>query len=104
MGSRSRSGTSRRSAASERERQHLESEERSRLAIEAAAIGTWDVDVAGGGRGWAPRFRSILGVGEDVVPDPKLFLSLIDPRDRERVDALYRAAYRGQDEGRYAAE
>jgi PAS domain-containing protein len=36
--------TVQRSVDSERERRHLESEERARLAIEAAAIGTWDVD------------------------------------------------------------
>jgi PAS domain S-box-containing protein len=93
-----------RSAESERERRHLESEERARLAIEAAAIGTWDVDVPTGTRRWSSRFRAILGVGEDVTPDPKLFLSLIDPRDRERVDALYRDAYQGVGDGRYAAE
>jgi PAS domain S-box-containing protein len=92
------------SADAERQRRLAESEERQRLAIEAASIGTWDVDATTGSRRWSERMRSILGIGEEVAADPKLFSSLIDVRDRERVNALYRGAYEGADEGRYATE
>jgi len=89
---------------SARERALAESEERLRLATEAASIGTWDVDATTGARRWSARMRAILGIGEEVAADPKLFSALIDPRDRERVNALYRGAYAGDGEGRYATE
>jgi PAS domain S-box-containing protein len=92
------------SARTERQRQLAESEERLRLATEAASIGTWDVDATTGSRRWSARMRAILGIGEEVTADPKLFSALIDPRDRERVNALYRGAYAGDGEGRYATE
>ena len=92
------------SANTERQRALAESEERLRLATEAASIGTWDVDATTGSRRWSARMRAILGIGEDVTADPKLFSALIDPRDRERVNALYRGAYAGDGEGRYATE
>ena len=72
------------SARTERQRQLAESEERLRLATEAASIGTWDVDATTGSRRWSARMRAILGIGEEVAADPKLFSALIDPRDRER--------------------
>jgi PAS domain-containing protein len=64
------------SADTERQRQLAESEERLRLATEAASIGTWDVDATTGSRRWSARMRSILGIGEDVEADPKLFSAL----------------------------
>jgi PAS domain S-box-containing protein len=96
--------TEERSAEMARQRQLAESEERLRLAAEAAAIGTWDVDVATGSRRWSAQMRAILGIGEEVQADPKLFSALIDPRDRERVNDLYRRIYEGHEGGRYATE
>ena len=92
------------SARTERQRALAESEERLRLATEAASIGTWDVDATTGSRRWSARMRAILGIGEEVTADPKLFSALIDPRDHERVNALYRGADAGDGEGRYATE
>ena len=79
-------------------------EERFALAAEAASIGTWDVDVAGGTRRWSPQFRRILGVSDDATPDTGLFSSLIHPDDRKWVNAFYKAAYAGEGGGRYSAE
>jgi PAS domain S-box-containing protein len=86
------------------ERRLLKSEEHLRLAAEAAEIGTWDVDPQSGARHWSAHFRAILGLPDDAAPNPGLFSSLIHPEDRARIEELYRNAYAGLDEGRYAAE
>jgi PAS domain S-box-containing protein len=96
--------TQQRSADVERQRRLAESEERLRLAADAAAIGTWDVDLATGVRRWSSQMRTILGLGEEVAPDPRLFSSLIDPRDRDRVNELFRRVYKGHEPDRYATE
>jgi PAS domain S-box-containing protein len=88
----------------ESERRPLKSEEHLRLAAEAAEIGTWDVDPQTGARHWSSHFRNILGLAEEVEPNTGLFSSLIHPKDRDRVNELYRLAYEGADGGRYATE
>jgi PAS domain S-box-containing protein len=74
----------------ESERRLLKSEEHLRLAAEAAEIGTWDVDPQTGARHWSSHFRNILGLAEEVEPNTGLFSSLIHPKDRDRVNELYR--------------
>ncbi len=54
----------------ERERQLAESEERQRLAFQAAGIGTWDVEVTTGRRVWSDEFRQILGLPADFLRIP----------------------------------
>jgi len=85
-------------------RKLLNSEEHLRLAAEAALIGTWEVDPQANARHWSPQFRAILGLAESVEPDDQLFSSLIDHKDRDRINGLYRAAYAGENDGSYAAE
>jgi PAS domain S-box-containing protein len=96
--------TEQHSAEVERQRLLAESEERLRLAADAAAIGTWDVDLPGRERRWSEQMKALLGLSPEVQPDPRLFSSLIDERDRDRVNDLFRRVYRGEDAGRYAAE
>ena len=81
-----------------------ESEERSRLAIEATGIGIWDVDAIAGTRRWSPEFRAILGLPADAEADMLRFSELIHPDDRDWVNELYRRAYRPESGGRYEAE
>ncbi|MDF3063941.1 MAG: histidine kinase [Microvirga sp.] len=96
--------TEQRSAEAEKTRQLINAEEHLRLAAEAAQIGTWEVDPCTGSRRWSARFRTILGLSEEAQPDPALFSSLIDERDREWVNAMYRGAYEGANGGAYSAE
>ncbi len=61
-----------------------ESEERFRLAAEAAGLGVWDYDMATDRREWSDRLRQILGVGTDDEPSLALAEECVHPADRER--------------------
>lgn len=88
----------------ERERALAASEERQRLAFEAAGIGIWDVDVVAGTRSWSPEYRMILGLPEDHPADPDAFAAMIVPEDRPRVMASYADLYRPGARSRYLEE
>ncbi|HEX6015567.1 MAG TPA: PAS domain S-box protein, partial [Geminicoccaceae bacterium] len=74
------------------------------LAVEAAGLGTWDVDVVSGARRWSDEQKAILGLPPDTRPDHGLFVSLIHPDDRAWVVERYRRAYEPAGGGRYQAE
>ena len=40
-----------------------------RLAVEAAKLGTWNVDLVAGTRVWSEEFRAIVGLDPSVRPD-----------------------------------
>ncbi|OYW44513.1 MAG: hypothetical protein B7Z08_09225 [Sphingomonadales bacterium 32-68-7] len=61
-----------------------ESEERFRLATEAARLGVWDYDAALDQRDWSGRLREILGIGPDTEPTLELAASIVHPMDRAR--------------------
>ena len=90
------------------------SEERLRLATDAAEIAFWDVNVVDGTLVWQPRLRQMFGItGEDPLTLDDFFNGL-HPEDREAVAvafaascdpqrrALYNVEYRtvGRDDGR----
>lgn len=61
------------------------SEERYRLAVEAALDGVWDWQVRTGELWWSARFLTILGRDpSDLEPSFDAFLSLVHPDDRAR--------------------
>lgn len=70
-----------------------EGEERLRLAIESAGLGTFDYDVAAGERRWSPEFRSIVGLAPDERADFELFASMIHAADRAGFVARYHGAF-----------
>ena len=60
------------------------SEERLRLALEAAEDGYWDWDIVSGRVYWSPRCYTMLGYEPDAFPvDFETWLALIHPDDRE---------------------
>lgn len=61
-----------------------ESEERLRLAQEAAGIGTYDFDFLTGRIAWDARMRAIWGVQEGQPVTLRLFVEGIHPKDRRR--------------------
>ncbi len=81
-------------AEAERAALHV-SEERRRLAVEAAGTGTWDWEPATGRVLWDARTRELLNVDPDVVVDYPLFRTRLHPVDRERVEAVLDAARPG---------
>lgn len=67
-----------------------------RLGIEGAGIGTWDIDLATRKLVWSPTARSLFGVAEDTPVSYELFLSLLEPADRDRTEkALTRSLHGG---------
>ncbi len=71
-----------------REEEELRAAEtRTRLATEAADLGTFDIDLATDRVVWSERFKALLGVEESFEPTLDSLTSFIHPADRERFDA-----------------
>ncbi|MBB4615976.1 putative bifunctional diguanylate cyclase/phosphodiesterase [Sphingomonas abaci] len=64
------------------------SEERFRLAAEAAGVGIWDYDALLGRRLWSDVFRAMLGLDPDVPAEPATALALVVPEDRPMLQQL----------------
>uniref|UniRef100_UPI000F7F8AFD bifunctional diguanylate cyclase/phosphodiesterase n=1 Tax=Altericroceibacterium xinjiangense TaxID=762261 RepID=UPI000F7F8AFD len=73
-----------------------ESEERFRLAAEAAGFGVWDFDPVTATRRWSNRLLTIFGLEEDVEPAVKVAADRVHPEDRARFLTLLEQA--GADE------
>ena len=56
-----------------------------RLRIEGFGVGTWDLDLTTRKLDWSDTTRSLFGVAPDTPVTFELFLSLLQPRDRERI-------------------
>jgi diguanylate cyclase (GGDEF)-like protein/PAS domain S-box-containing protein len=78
-----------------------DSEERFRLAAEAAGLGIWDYDATRDRREWSPHFKAMLGLGEDVEPSVVTALELVVPADRALLKALVDAARAGDGSHRF---
>ncbi|MBG9390556.1 hybrid sensor histidine kinase/response regulator [Caenimonas aquaedulcis] len=68
------------------------SEERLRLATDAAEIAFWDVDVLNGTLIWQPRLREMFGFSDDAPLTLDDFSTGLHPEDREAVMAAFAAA------------
>lgn len=79
-----------------------ESEERFRLAAEAAGLGVWDYDLAEDRRQWSDRLREIMGIGPDVEPTMAIAEACVHPADRGKFVRTLRQA-RAIDAGRFEA-
>jgi PAS domain S-box-containing protein len=71
------------------EAQWRESEERLRLATEAADIGWWDVEEGHGRLSWPPRVKAMFGISADAPVSMDDFYNGLHPDDRDRVAAAY---------------
>jgi diguanylate cyclase (GGDEF)-like protein/PAS domain S-box-containing protein len=69
-----------------------ESEERFRLAAEAAGLGVWDYDLTNDRREWSGRLREIFGLGLEVEPSLAVAEACMHPADRARVMRVLRQA------------
>ncbi len=73
-----------------------ESEERYALAVEGANDGLWDWDVGGGNVYFSPRWKAMLGYGDDEVGStPGEWFRRIHPDDLERMRAAISAHLEG---------
>lgn len=67
-----------------------------RLRIEGFGVGTWDLDLATQKLEWSDAAKSLFGVAPDEPVTYALFLSLLEPADRDRTEeAIARAARTG---------
>ncbi|MBV8526237.1 MAG: PAS domain-containing protein, partial [Acetobacteraceae bacterium] len=81
-------GQARRRAEAEAQR----SEDRGRLAIEAAELGTWHWDLITGDLVWSERCKAMFGLPPDASMTYGRFLSALHPDDRAPIDAAVQAA------------
>ena len=65
------------------ERSLRESEDRLRLALASAATGTWDWDTKSGTLTWDQRMRELWGLGPDDPVSFEIFVSALNPLDRQ---------------------
>ncbi|WBH18074.1 putative bifunctional diguanylate cyclase/phosphodiesterase [Sphingomonas radiodurans] len=77
------------------------SEERFRLAAQAAGLGIWDYDAVRNRREWSPEFKSMLGLRADVTPSVATALALVVPEDRPLLQALVDSAQAGDTSARF---
>ncbi|SEM58212.1 sensor protein FixL [Bradyrhizobium sp. OK095] len=67
-----------------------------RVRIEGFGVGTWDLDLTTRALDWSDTARSLLGIEHDQPASYDLFLSRLEPTDRERVEnAIKRVSERG---------
>ncbi|MCL6252350.1 EAL domain-containing protein [Altererythrobacter sp. KTW20L] len=71
-----------------------ESEERFRLAAEAAGLGVWDYDPATDTREWSGRLLDILGLPADTEPSLETAANCVHPEDRQSFLAMLDSAHR----------
>jgi PAS domain S-box-containing protein len=70
----------------------LATEERLRLATDAAGIGWWDVEEGHGRLSWPPRVKAMFGIFSDAPVSMDDFYNGLHPDDRDYVAAAYVAA------------
>lgn len=69
-----------------------ESEERLRLALEAANLGTWDWNLSTGELAWSARCKEMFGIPVHEAVTYDRFLEALHPDDRGRADKAVREA------------
>lgn len=72
-----------------------DSEERFRLAIQSARLGTWDYDAVTGRREWSQEFKAMLGLPPDAEPTIATALTLVHPEDRPQLESIIQAVAAG---------
>lgn len=72
-------------------------DERFRLGIEGSGLGTWDLDLATMQLTWSATTRSLFGLSHEQPLSYELFLSLLEPADRERTEQAIRRSVENGD-------
>jgi len=80
------------------------SEDRLRLAVESAGLGTWDFDPVTQRSRWDERCKEIFGLPSATQVDYETFLSRLHPEDRERTDRIVQRALDPASGGTYNVE
>ncbi len=86
------------------ERTLRQSEERLRIATDAAAIGTWNYDLQSDQLTWDERCKELFGLPPSAQVDYQSFLARLHPDDRDATDSAVQAAIAPHGTGRYDVE
>ncbi|HTM56555.1 MAG TPA: PAS domain S-box protein [Pirellulales bacterium] len=86
------------------EAQLREQEERIRLAVEAADLGTWDFNPITGEQQWSSRAKLMCGLPADADVSNVSFRERVHPEDRERVNQAIQKAFDPQGDGFYETD
>jgi hypothetical protein len=65
----------------------------SRLQVERSGVGTWDLDFSNYDLQWSDTTRAIFGIHSETPVSYDLFLSLLEPHDREHVQGTIQALF-----------
>lgn len=86
------------------EQEELERDERLRLALSAAGLGTWDMDIVNNLRHWSDETMAMHGLKQEGGSHEPVFLTddLMLPEDRARLQLLHDELRAGRDD--YAFE
>ncbi|HEX7241075.1 MAG TPA: ATP-binding protein, partial [Longimicrobiaceae bacterium] len=79
-------------------------EERLRLALAAADVGTWDFHPVSGTLAWDERCKAVFGLPADAVVDFEAFLAAAHPDDRAAVKAEIAEALDPEGTGEFGCE
>ncbi len=60
--------------------------------IDASGVGLWELNVATQEMSWSSATRRLFGVADDSAVDYDLFLSLLEPLDRQRTEDAVRSS------------
>jgi PAS domain S-box-containing protein len=88
----------------QREQPLEERDERLRLAVESADIGTWDFNLATGDHHWDRRCKTMFGLPPDADVPYERFLALVHSADRSRVMAAIERSTDPSGDGSYDVE
>jgi diguanylate cyclase (GGDEF)-like protein/PAS domain S-box-containing protein len=78
-----------------------DSEERFRLAAQAAGLGIWDYNASDDQREWSEEFKAMLGLPMDAAPSIDTALTCVVPDDRPKLLALIGAVRAGHSGHRF---
>jgi PAS domain S-box-containing protein len=76
------------------------SEERLGLALEAAGMGYWDLDVPSGETVWSPQLEALFGCVPGSLDSADAFTERVHPQDRQQVQDWAEAAIGGGQPGK----
>ncbi len=86
------------------ERRLSDSAERLRLALDAADIALWELDVPSGRQTWPPRIKEMFGISQDAPVSMQDFHDGLHPDDRDKTIKAFEAVMDPQQRAHYDVE
>ena len=81
-----------------------DTEERLRLAVESAEIGTWDLNLVTGANRWDRRCKDLFGFSAHAEVSYETFLGMLHSEDRDRVKGVIARSVDPASDGSYDVE